>query len=393
MVSIEEARELIARHCGRMDVAIISIDQSVGRVLAENVDSPIDVPDFNQSAMDGFAMSRHVLDNGQREFRVVGEVQAGRASKISVSTASCVSIFTGALVPDDCDIVIMQEHVDRNGDTIVVEKYSPDQKSNIRSKAEQLKAGDRAIEKGQKISAATVGFLASLGFTNVPVYKHPRIAFLATGNELRKPGEDLQPGEIYESNSFALESALKADGFELSTSVNIADDLEATGEMMSDLLDKHDVLIISGGISVGKYDYVKRALESNGVEEVFYKIKQKPGKPMYFGKGEALVFALPGNPASMLVCYYQYVRAALNFMCGGEFELPVRSYPLAHDFSYPGARPEFFRSRVDGEGVHILEGQGSSVLKSFAEADSLTYIQGENRMISSGELVEVYPII
>ena len=186
---------------------------------------------------------------------------------------------------------------------------------------------------------------------------------------------------------------MNLSGFTDHKQLTVTDDIDRTTKEIGTLLAECDVLIISGGISVGKYDFVKEALEKNGVDEVFYKIKQKPGKPMFFGiKSEKLIFALPGNPASLLVCFYEYVLPALNKLIGKSLPPVVLEKTLIKDIKFGGMRPEFYRGSYKDDEVHVLEGQSSFMLKSFAEANCLIYIHGEKRTLLKGEKVEVHPI-
>jgi len=317
MISIKEAKQWVLDKSFELDEVWISIDQSVGRVLSQEVQATFDLPSFRNSAMDGYAMLRTDLEQGIRKFKVAGEIQAGRSETIILQNAETYRIFTGAVLPKNADMVVIQEKTDLGESEVEVTSYNSRDKSNVRDIGEQIKKSETALPAGHVINPASVGLLASFGIGRVLVYSLPKIGVITTGNELKKLDEELSQGEIFESNSYSLKSALNKSGFSCHLELTVSDDFERTTKEIGSLLNNCDVLIISGGISVGKYDYVKSALEKNGVDEVFYKINQKPGKPMYFGvKSEKLVFALPGNPASLLVCYYEYVLLALNKLKG-----------------------------------------------------------------------------
>ena len=393
MISIEEAKIRIGKNCGSLGAQLRPIESSLGYILSMDVKSPIDLPGFRQSAMDGFAMIREDLENGIREFNVTHEVQAGPTSSIPLKNGEAVRIFTGAKVPDDADVVIIQEKTEYTEQKLKILEYSSNQKSNIRRIGEQIEKGSVALAKGHLVNPSAIGFMASMGLQKVDVVRKPSIAMITTGNELKRAGSDLQPGEIYESNSLMMSSVLAHSGFCMNEEKKINDTLEETVDQVKLSLDQHDVLIISGGISVGKYDFVKRALEENGVEEVFYKINQKPGKPMYFGtKGSKLIFALPGNPASLLTCFYIYLLPALRILSGHRVVEHIQRKKLVSDFEYRGDRPVFLKAFVIGDSVEILEGQMSFVLKSFAEANALVYLHGENRILEKDCEVEVISI-
>ena len=393
MISIKEARNWVLDKSFVLDEMTVPTDLSVGYVLAQDVMAPMDMPSFRNSAMDGYAMLKSDLDAGLRRFMVAGEIQAGSTESHRISSGEAYRIFTGALLPENADLVIIQENTNRGEEEVEVKLYENNEKENVREIGEQTRRGELLLGAGHEINPASVGLLASFGISSVMVIRQPRIGILTTGNELRQFGQDLRPGEIYESNSYSLKAALHSKAFNEIEALTVSDEKEKTIRDIKALLDRCDVVISSGGISVGKYDYVRDAMEQNGVEEVFYKINQKPGKPMFFGvRNEKLVFALPGNPASLLVCFYEYVLPSLRKLMGKEHELRTVSCQLESDWHYKGSRPEFLRGRMKGEKVSVLEGQSSFMLKSFADANCLIYIHGEKRALPAGTEVEVHPI-
>ena len=393
MISIQEASRLIRQHSKSLSSTEVLVHNSFGLVLARDVRSPVNLPSFRQSAMDGFALRKADLDQGMREFQIKGEVPAGPYKKINVNSGQAVQIFTGAVVPDDCDTIIIQEVCRVEGNRLVVETYKKGQKTNIRAVGEQVKKGELALEKGHLINPASVGFLASMGLEKLRVVRKPGIALISTGNELRPAGSRLRAGEIHESNSSTLSTALRQHRFFLGEDRQVKDDLEDSISQVAAALEHNDVLIISGGISVGKYDFVREALKKNGVKEVFYKVNQKPGKPLFFGvKGKKLVFALPGNPASLLTCYYIHVLPALQVLSGMEAKAVRLMARLRSSYRHQGPRPVFLKGLLSGDSVKVLEGQASFVMRSFAQANVLVYIHGENRTLTRGEEVEVIPI-
>lgn len=393
MISIEEARKWVLDKSFLLDEEMIQIDRSVDMVLSQDIAAAMDIPSFRNSAMDGYSVLRSDLENGLRTFEVKGEIQAGKTEKIVLKSGEAYRIFTGAVCPENSNMVVIQEKAKRIDDIVEFTGVTPDDKSNIREVGEQIRKDEVALKACHVINPASIGLLASFGISEVPVYRKPRISVITTGNELRKAGEDLLHGEIYESNSYSLKAALAQHDFEIYSQKTVVDDEQATVRDIGKLISECDVLIISGGISVGDYDFVKKSLEENNVEEVFYKVNQKPGKPMYFGvKGEKLVFALPGNPASLLVCFYEYVLPSLKKRIGLNPDPRIEQLKLKNDFHYSGLRPEFFRGRASEDVVEILSGQSSFMLLSFAEANCLVYIRGEKRLITSGSPVEVHYI-
>ena len=387
MVSIEEAIGLIESHVTPTErVKEIEISDSLGCVLAMDVYSQINMPPFRQSAMDGYAVRAH----SSLSYTVIGEVKAGDGHEFTLNEGEAVRIFTGAPVPDDANAIVIQEHVNREQDRIHLEKeVTPN--ANIRAMGEQITEGELAVAKGTLIRPATVGFFASLGVTTVSVFEKPSIGIVVTGSELRPPGTKLEFGEIYESNATMLSSALRHSGYPEIATYQVSDSYEATVALLEKVISEHDVVLVSGGISVGDYDFVGSALNEIGVQEVFYKVKQKPGKPLFMGTLEdKLVFALPGNPASALSCFYVYALPALNILAGREeVHLERRTLRAMNTFSKRGDRPQFLKVSVSGGEVTVLDGQASSMIHTFSMANALGYLPAEVSEIKKGDNLEV----
>ena len=376
MVSVEEAK------CRN------SIDIASGQVLSADVCSAIDMPPFPQSAMDGYALGTGERESGST-FKVVGEVAAGSSSQIQLNENECVRIFTGAPVPKAVVAVVQQEWVERNGNQIILQKEVPEN-MHIRPRGEQMKVGDVALSKGTALNPAAIGFLQMLGITEVDVFARPNVKVLVTGNELVEPGMPLQHGQIYESNSQMLLAALKKEGIDGNFG-RIEDDLNETIERIDQALQENEIVILSGGISVGDHDHVGTALKELGVQEVFNKVAQKPGKPIFFGtKDGKAVFGLPGNPAASLTCFYEYVVPIIRkFMGRTDWFLPSLKLPLAEGTIKQVPRAQFLKAKIANNEVHILEGQSSAMLNTFALANALVYVPADNQ-VSSGDDVEVH---
>jgi len=386
MISIEEALEKVQKTVQPTAATIqISVREGLGFVLSEDIYSPMDMPPFRQSAMDGYAVYRHQ----HPVYKVVGEIKAGDPAEITLKPGEAVRIFTGARVPETADAVVIQEKVDVT-DKGIRSHETPQKGQNIRPAGEQVKSGQLALSRGTKITPAAIGFLASLGLDRATFYKKPAVAIVVTGDELTPTGEALADGKIYESNSTMLNTALNSTGYNDVVNYHIKDDYKATLKALKNVLQKHDMTIISGGISVGDYDFVGRALEELGVQQHFYKVRQKPGKPLYFGSLNGnMVFALPGNPAASLSCYYLYVLKALERMSGNtNHKLNRVKAPCQEDFEAKGDRPQFLKARYNNENVTILEGQNSSMLHSFAVANALVFKPETTTAIRKGDLVE-----
>jgi molybdopterin molybdotransferase len=283
----------------------------------------------------------------------------------------------------------MQEKTVRREQQLTVET-SIKQGQNIRSVGSQVQKGDVPLEKGQVLQASGLAFLQSLGIKEVEVVRSPNVTLILTGNELIAPTEPLSRGKIYESNSILLSSALSQQGIETQLISFAEDSLKATIDSLKSAFEKADVVLVSGGISVGDYDFVKQALEELEVKEIFYKVRQRPGKPLYFGrKGSKYIFALPGNPASTLSCFYVYVLPLIARLKGSNSEGLIRiSIPLAHDFNADEPRALFLKATVQNQTVSILDLQHSSTLVSFAKANALVYIPEQGIKLKKGALVE-----
>jgi molybdopterin molybdotransferase len=384
MISVSEALQLIEKHSTHNDIIVKPILKAMGLVLAEDVISAIYMPPFKQSSMDGYAFAHSDSDC----YTVVGEIQAGSARHVSLKTGEAVRIFTGAKVPDTADTVIMQEHVNRQGNQINIE-ILPNKHANVRPIGEQINAGEVALSIGVVLNEAAIGFLASIGVTEVKVYSRPKVSILITGNELQQSADQLEEGQVYESNSITLKMALKRIGINKITITMVGDDLAQTTEAVKKCIAQSDVVLISGGISVGDYDFVKQALEANGVSEVFYKVNQRPGKPLWFGvKDKTKVFALPGNPASSLSCFYIYVLPLLKAQLGHrDCHLPSGVAFAAADIDNKSGKTLFLKGMVENEQATILSGQASSMLKSFAVCNALLVIPSHLTSIKKGEKI------
>ena len=387
MIAISEAIQLVKNNSFPLLKSTIKpIEKSGGYKLFSNVLSPINMPPFRQSAMDGYAVCLHE----SLTYLLIGEIKAGDSHQPILKKGEAVRIFTGAPVPDTANAVMMQEKVLVNNTQITLESQI-NINHNIRPLGEQVKKGQLALEKGTKLTPAAIGYLCSLGIQEVSVFKKPNIAIVTTGNELVEAGEALLYGKIYESNSKMLQNALYNLKFYDITIHKIEDDYHKTLSKLNEVIKENDLVIISGGISVGDYDFVGKALEELKVEALFYKVKQKPGKPLFFGKKEGkLIFALPGNPAAALSCFYIYVYIALQKMMNNNvFELPRVTAKSLSKFVKHGDRPQFLKAIYNNEEVEILEGQSSAMLQTFALSNAFVYMPEDLSNIEVGDSVEV----
>jgi len=385
MISVSKALSIISSVPYEPILKTVFLKDSNGFLLGETILSPIHLPSFRQSAMDGYALRVH----DENTYEIIGEVQAGNSKNYLLKPGQGVRIFTGAQVPDSADTVVIQEKVSVSENRIQIQE-DISKNENIRAVGEQIKKGSVALEKNTLITPAGIGFIAGLGIEKVTIFAPPNVAIITTGNELIQPGSQLSDGKIYESNSIQLESILTQVGIKKITKYTVPDDYPSTVKIINTALQNNDLILISGGISVGDYDFVKKALLDLKTEELFYKIKQKPGKPLFFGRNKkSLVFALPGNPASSLTCFYIYVIPIIKKMMNQPYDgLKRTTKKISKEFVKKGARAQFLKALVNDQTVKVLEGQSSSMLYTYALANALVYIPEEKKHIKEGSLVE-----
>ncbi len=390
MVTVEEAKRLLFDKVQPAAIIEVAIQNALNCVLAETVHSPIDLPSFDQSSMDGYAVASGE-DFAEKEFNIIGEVKAGDDPGMGVRDGQCVRIFTGAAIPHGADAVVIQEKVEeKNGKIFLYESFKKG--ACIRTQGSQIKKGDIALPQGHILNPASIGFLAALGISVVKTYRKPVVSIIVTGSEIISAGEELKKGKVYESNSFSLKAALEQMDIGVEHIFKAEDEKQALKKKMELGLAESDVLILTGGISVGKYDLVYDLLQELGVKTIFYKVSQKPGKPFFAGTiNNKMVFALPGNPASGMVCFYEYVYPAINMMLGfSEIALQKLKLKSFKGIKKTEGRAVFLRAKKVNNEVIELEGQDSNMLRSFAEANAFIYLPQEVQQVNRGEEVEVH---
>lgn len=388
MITVQEARDLIFQSCSRLAEVCLPLTEAGGLTLATAVVAPVDIPAYPQSGMDGYAF---FYENGHINYTLMGEVAAGSSQSRQLQPGEAVRIFTGAPVPPGANTVLMQEKAALNNGmlTILDDKLQPG--ANVRPKGSEIMAGHEALPAGTKLTPAAIGFLAGIGIAQVNVFPLPRVAVLVTGNELCSPGSPLGYGQVYEANSFALKAALADFGIKPAFTGMAGDDPEALQLLLNKALQQSDIVLMTGGVSVGDYDFTTAAFDQCGVKKIFHKIKQKPGKPMLFGtKGNQLVFGLPGNPASVLTCYYQYVLPALRLLSGNSGQIPATTAALNHPFAKPAGLTHFLKGFYHSGKVTLLTGQESYKLNSFAIANCLAEVGAEVSQLHAGEAVDIH---
>ncbi len=376
---------------------LIAIENCLDRVLANNIISPVDVPPHNNSAMDGYAFNyQTIVSNADTPMPVVGRSFAGEPFTGTTAIGQSIRIMTGAKLPDCCDTVVMQENTVIKDGQLLLSK-APQEKANVRYRGEDINKGEQVFQQGHKFTAVDIGLLASLGISEVEVYAPLTVALLSTGDELRTPGEALNDGDIYESNRFALHALLQRLNVNIVDLGIIADDKQAIRDAFHAADQQADVVISSGGVSVGEADYTKEILEELG-EIGFWKIAMKPGKPFAFGKlANSVFFGLPGNPVSALVTFYQLATPGIEKMQGMPFKAKPKFRAITTSKLRKSAgRMDFQRAVVtfDEQGhaqVSSTGTQGSGVLSSLGSANCFIVMSSEQGSVEAGETVMVEP--
>ena len=393
MISVQRALKLIVANTTVLDSEFVDIGDSVGSILSDNILAPISLPPFDQSAMDGYAIqfSDYIF---KKKIEVIGEVAAGDLFHGKIISGQAIRIFTGAPIPDGADTVVMQEKIAIEKGNLIIKDFALKRGNNIRKTGSQIKKDKIAFSKGMIITPGGVGYMAGLGISSVNVISKPRITIVVTGSELRRPGEALSKGKIYESNSCALSAALYSMGLKAGNIIFVNDDKIKTFNALKKAVKNSDMVVLTGGVSVGEYDFVGKAISQLRAENIFYKIKQKPGKPLFFAKyNKTLIFGMPGNPAATLSCFYEYVYPAIRIMCGHkDIYLKKVLLPIAEHYSKKKGLSFFLKAKILDNTVIPLEGQESYILSSFALADSLIYLPEESESIKKGEIVEVHKL-
>jgi molybdopterin molybdotransferase len=391
MVTVRQAKSLLVNNVDTLETISKELIEAMGYVMVEDIFSPIDLPPFTSSAMDGYAVhSSDIRNKPPFKLKIKGEMRAGDFKRINAAKGEAVRIFTGAPLPSGSDCVVIQEQTQQNGDFILIEKIVG-KHENIRFKGEEIKKSQKVLSKGTVINPAVIGLLSIMGIDEVRVIRAPKVYAIVTGNELVRPGIPLRPGQVYDSNSFSIHSALKKTGVDKIKVLRKGDSLRAIRKAFERGVSESDAIIFSGGISVGKYDSVRELFKKVGVETIFYKVEQKPGKPIYFGSyNRKLIFGLPGNPVSSLVCFYEYVYPALRKMMGHyPIFLQEKNLVLLKEISTKGGKVNFLRGRAYNDKVIPLKFQDSHMLSTFAKANCLIVVPKNKKLLKKGEQVRV----
>jgi len=412
-LSVTEARNAISTliqdiqlQAKRSDaIEKLPLKQCLGRILANDILSPINVPATDNSAMDGFAFNSKDLktDREQIHLRIVGTVYAGQTSVPPTQASECIKIMTGAMMPPDCDTVIPQEFTQLSDEGLITfAKHTVRAGENRRLRGEDLQAGKPAIQQGRILKASDIGLAASLGIAELGVYQRIKVAILSSGDELCDMSEPLVPGKIYDSNRFSLYACLSRLGFEIIDCGIVRDTPEDLRRAFTLASQQADVIISSGGVSVGEADFTKQIMDELG-EVGFWKIAMRPGRPMAFGSlkpispktSPTVFFGLPGNPVAVMVTFYQFVRNALLQLNGAlKPEIPLVLVQSAEAIRKKSGRTEFQRGVLfrDSEGklfVKSTGSQGAGILRSMSEANCFMILHHDQGNIAPGDWVDV----
>jgi molybdopterin molybdotransferase len=386
LLSVEEAQRIIAAFPVSVSSEAVPLLAAPDRILALDIAAPYAMPEFDKSAMDGYAIRS---EDRSPVYEIVETIAAGTPPRLNVGRGQCAKIMTGAMLPAGADRVVKREctHEENGLMRIVAE----DKNRNVRSRGEDFQAGQQVLAKGTRLQAAQIALLASLGFAEVATARRPRIGILTTGSELVEPGAPLGPGQIYNSNYYSLAAQIGACGAEAVPLGRIADELEPTVVLIASCLSRCDLLIVSGGVSAGDFDFVPAAMQRAGVSLFFQKIAVQPGMPTVFGsRGDKAVFGLPGNPVSTFVIFTVFIQPLIMRLMGHDFRPRMGKAILAGAYKRSqAARGAFLPLCVRAGRAEVLEYHGSAHLHALSQADALLYLPAGQSEISAGSTIDV----
>jgi molybdopterin molybdotransferase len=399
MLSVEEARDRIraiaAEHAALSEK--VALEELFGRILADDIAAPFDVPGYINSAMDGFAVRSEDLNaNGETTLRMAGEIFAGGTEIPQVEKGTCVRITTGAPMPAGADTVVMKENTRIDGESVVIAPGTA-RGANVRPAGEDYAKDEAALQRGDFLTPARVAVLASFGYTHATVAARPRAILFTTGDELTAPGNPLSYGRIYDSNRFSIGGLIEQHGARFVRHERLRDDPQVLIDALKRAGEEGDIIVTSGGVSAGEADYLPRILAQIG-KVYFWKVRIKPGMPFLFGQvGKALMFALPGNPVSGIATFLTLVAPAVRTMLGIRDPSSELFAKLSAPISKRHGRAEFQRARIacnpNGQlFATLLAKQGSGMLRGAADADALVVLPEGPREFTTGDVVRVIPM-
>ena len=392
LIPYQEAVNIILRHCSSTGQEAVALNEALGRIVASAVVSTVDMPRFDNSSVDGFAVRSDDLQPRDNSLPVIGTVRAGEFPSLHVGQHQAMRVFTGAPVPDGADAIVMQEDVWKIGDSIRFDSSNA-KTSLIRRRGEDFFAGSILVSPGVRATAPILAVAASAGQATISVANSPTVSIVTTGDELIPAGQTLLPGQIYASNGVGLEAALRGLSITEVRRLHVIDDANQMRECLAAELEASDIVVTSGGVSVGEYDLVKGALGECGVETKFWGVAIRPGQPMYFGiRDSKLVFGLPGNPVSSMVCFYMFVRPAMLAILGAAQASPLRAR-ISESIERLSGRMEFVRANLENRQSEVwvrpFPSRGSHLMGGLVDADCLLHFPSEVKSLSVGEEVDV----
>jgi molybdopterin molybdotransferase len=398
VLSPAQADELIGRHLPCLPIESLPLAQCSGAVLRENVYAERDQPPFDRVAMDGIAVDSAALHQGHRRLRIQATQAAGDPPLQLASTSACIEVMTGAMVPTGCDSVIPVERITvHDSEAEVASGVSVEPWQNVHRRGSDSRQGALLLSSGTRLQAPEIAIAASAGMPRVRVSSQPMLAVISTGNELIEPGEPIQPYQVRRSNVYAVVAALRRHGFQRVADEHLADDMAQMRRRLKFHLETHEVLVLSGGVSIGKFDLVPRVLDELGVQTVFHKVAQRPGKPLWFGLAGsgATVFGLPGNPVSTLVCLSRYVLPAL-FAAMGQRPHGPEKIALGAEVKVTPALTYFMPVRVETDDwgrawAHPRPTNGSGDFTALAGTDGFVELPPGPNTYPKGFVTRIYP--
>jgi len=394
MITVQQAEQIILNQVRDYGIEQLPFEQSPGRILAEDIFADRDMPPFNRVTMDGIAISYEAFAAGVRTFPIIATQAAGDAPAAITKPAQCIEIMTGAVLPDLVDTIIRYEDIVVTGNEaeIITDKIKKGQ--NIHLKGSDKRSGNIVTGQGQPITAAIINIMASVGKTQVQVKKVPRVVVISSGDELVEVDEVPNDFQVRRSNAYTIKTVLQQHGLRADL-LHIPDNAAITTRNIGDCLEKYDFILLSGGISMGKFDYVPAALEQAGVSKLFHKVQQRPGKPFWFGVNNngILVFAFPGNPVATFMCLHRYFLLWLNAVTGQQVS-PVYA-ALGRDFTFEPALQYFLQVKTYFTGAQLmaapLAGNGSGDFANLANTDAFMELPADRNYFKAGEVYRVWP--
>lgn len=398
MISVNDAKVIIENYINILGVEEVSLNNAENRVLAKDIIAKIPSPLFDNSAMDGFALRSSDVKGATRlnpiELKLVSVSSAGSPTNITLKKGECIQCMTGAKIPEGADSVVMVENTSGfNNDSLVKIFSEVSINNHIRKQGEEIKKDSSLLSKGTRITPSEIGILATFGYGTVLVFKKPKIGIFGTGDELVEPGNDLKSGQIYNSNLYVFSDLVKKSGSELILKKVIKDNKSSLKHFLDKALKECDIIISSGGVSMGKYDYVRQVFIELGVKERFWKVAQKPGKPLFFGnRSSTLIFGLPGNPVSSYIGFMIWVWPVIDMMMGNSEDLSVTAI-LKEKFPLENQKHRFLFGKAWSEnGILVCKPSnrlGSHMLSSSKDANCIIGVEKGENYLGSGERVQI----